>query len=253
MTNRRHEKMDKPRSGSPNNWIRGNGLYKFAKRHYKWIAVVGGVIVSVTLTLKDQIRERDKDYASAVENAETFQRIKALNESISSKLDVLIQDINLARHKGISNTDLQQEVAAEMGQEFYSNYGALSLKLDSAGALIEIADSPELKARLQTLTANAKKVSAREEMVPEELITTDAVEIEHKRFDDLRELRNISERVERLSEDTMRVLEEQKQLRYRLYRMYSIISYGIIALGFVLTLSAKAFDRPGGATEIDSV
>src|SRR5204862_5289820 len=131
---------------------------------------------------------------------------------------------------GISETALQQEAAFEMGQDFYSNYRALALKLESTGALVEIADSPELKDRLRILTANANAVSAREEMIPEELIQTDAVIIQRKRFDDLTELTNITQGAERLSADTMSLLEEQKRLRFRLYRMYSIISYGIIAL-----------------------
>ena len=235
--------------------VKRSGLFGFFQYHYKWIAIVSGLVVSLTLSLRDHFHERAKDFTSSIEIAEDFGHVRELSDSTNGRLEVIERDIVELRKKADKptidsyserNNDLellllfgQKELLAKSAAldrltELLSEAERKEYKDKQTGLLFEIAaltDSPDL--------SKYEGKSIKEVMEA----------IQSTRRNAMRRIQSISERFDNLQKGIFQTFRERKKRYEHQERVYGFISYAIIALGVGLSLAAKVFEPDDKAIE----
>src|SRR6516162_7436306 len=92
-----------------------SALFNYFQKHYKWIAIVCGLVVSLTLSLKDRFHERAKDYTSTIENARILQRMDSLSNATNGRIEVVGTSVrDVLEQIAITRKDAQSNLEAEV-------------------------------------------------------------------------------------------------------------------------------------------
>ncbi len=236
--------------------VKRSGLFGVFQRHYKWIAIVSGLVVSLTLSLRDHFHERAKDYASSTENAENLGQLGRQSNIINGRLEVIAKDMAELRKRSNKsaieaftdgNNDLellflfsQQELLAKSASldrltELLTEKERKQYGEKQADLLIEILgikDHPDFS---QYEGKSLKEVMEGIDLAQRNAMLT---------------ARNISEKFDRLQKQALHRLQEGRKEYERQERIYGFMSYAIIGIGVGLSLLAKLFEPAGTEAEV---
>jgi hypothetical protein len=228
----------------------------FVKRRYKWIVLIGSVIISGTLAVKDTFKDQEKEFESQVEAARTYNRLQSQveitngqMESIDRKLAALDYTSKVKNEHGFSRLDI------DLLEDVHDQLDQISMKIESAAGLEEITPgkTEDLEAQRQHLERHLEDLKRdRENLIsasfgdsslPPESASEKTKTLVHQTA-------TLSNDVSLFLAVNFRVLqEEQKRYRY-LQTLLSFASYGLFALGFLLTFFAQHIGNPDEPPEI---
>jgi hypothetical protein len=215
---------------------RHNWLFTFFDRHYKWIAVAAGLLVSLILSLRDSLHEQVRDVANAVDSAVMFGRIQQLNQATNAQLDdVLIRVRALTEPAAFGRRPMKL---------FYDN-----LSIDTELWKSETQENLDGLKSLQPFVSEDTTLPAKITELSTQFNNIDR-EAQLDRSNGNEDNLGTSKQYHDLLKNTMnlrsymyQILDEKKGFLERREHFFTFISYAIIAVGVGLSLTAKLFEH----------
>ena len=226
---------------------------RFLRKRYRWFAIAGGVLLTVTLTVRDSLHEQLHDLNERIEAVIRFNSLASIDTSTYTAVLNLSDEIHTAR-------DLASRTKAPSADEqFVLTYNLANRRLDRelhgvVGAFDEIQDLagllPDYKGnRIEKMCKMtnrhikdfASRLGRRQSYQPVNGVIT-GVDAEKNMDGGLQALHVELGGIGQL------IVADAGTTRTRAQRRYLVVSamsFGPIALALVLSIVGKAFDEHG--------
>ncbi len=197
----------------------------FVGRHHKLIPFFGALIISLTLVIRDDARERSKSLADSISNAETAFHIEDLikrSMAVTAKLRDSVS--NLTQSKGPWSTDNRPAM-----QEMLDN---AMIELEILRTLVwELPKTPGLTDHLKELNSLIVTTG-----VYRKTVATTAEGISWS------DLSSLEEQRDKLQDAVLREARDLRESEEIEYMLVSYASYATYTIGLLLTLVGKFSD-----------
>ena len=256
MANRRVAKTPIAHSSAAKNstaYSHRDRVRRFTKKHYKWFVLFGGLVISLTLSLKERLQEREKDLIATIEAKRDHSELREL--ITSSSLQIVDLEHMVSSIKSTETTSPEPPGFADAMESFRRKVNELSLTVGETSALAElIYDDPDVSSKLAALKIEVNKslIDYRSALYnadmyfdhPTDPNNTTFIQNKALHLDDLR---NDALRLKRVVEEK---LEDRKRLYERQAITVSFVSYALLCVGFLLSVGGQLIGKPGEVPEI---
>ncbi len=228
---------------------RRHGIEKFARSHYKWIIAIGSLIISLTLTARERLQERLRDFTNSVETAETFERLKIENrrqtETLSLQLNYIAEELKTGRPRS-SIHDADGMVVQFKKVE--NDLTSVLNNLEGDKVLAELVpDDENLRTALKESFSRTQTLFGR--VIGHIYENEGSVMADLYRSGIPRDLDTqviaLEQDENRLREEILYLIERKKELYGRRFAYISWLSYFLIALGTAVSFLGHRAGRDG--------
>jgi hypothetical protein len=230
-------------------WAQGkHAAHYFIQKKYKWLVLIGSVIIALSISVRDRIHERERDLTEAIAEKENFGSLHELATITAMHLDDLTRLV-LEHDQGGSLKKVSPGVISGM-DEYHKALNEASLANAESASLAEVLPQQvELKRQIDATSRTLQDLQGAYERM-RYISQRDDIEHETELEEKMAQLRPIQETIADTRKNIEMEIGRLKILYAREYILVSTLSYALIALGVGLSLGGQLIAKPGEAPEL---
>jgi hypothetical protein len=225
----------------------------FMRKNYKWFVLLGSLIVSASLSVKENFHERERELVDAIETKSNYSRLHEL--ALNTNLHVTAVELMVTNMKVDPKLRLGSSPSMNMFDNLASVLDQLSIEIaESSGVAVLIPEDIQSRKELMALRFSLDSIRQRVATIIENSdhsFTKDEEgrqQVEIARF--FEDADRIGQETKGLKEKIYEELDKKKENYERQYLLTTWMSYGLIAVGLSLSVGGQWIAKPGEAPEL---